>query len=153
MSQESTTLLVISNNLSRSSFRQRIEIYQDKLSDRGVVAKVIKLPKNEVERLKLFKEASQFQGVLVQKKCLNLIDAFILRWFSRKIIYDFDDAIMFSSREPVTNKTSHFRLFRRTAKMADHIIAGNSFLAQKAQKFNSNVEILPTGLDTKSYDI
>jgi glycosyltransferase involved in cell wall biosynthesis len=153
MLRDSFSLLIISNNLSRPSFRQRIEIYLEKMLNRGVVASVVKLPKSEIERFRLFKKASKFDAVLLQKKCLNLFDALCLRKFSRKIIYDFDDAIMFSSQAPANDKTSHYRLFKRTAKMADHIIAGNSFLAQQAQKFNSHVEILPTGLDTKSYDI
>ena len=146
-------LLVITNNPNRPSFRQRVEIYLDKLGEWGVFAEVVKLPKNEIERLKLFRKSSQFDGVLLQKKCLNAIDAFFLRKFAKKIIYDFDDAIMYSPNKPEISKTSRMKLFARTAKIADLIIAGNSYLAHQARQFNSNVTILPTGLDTKPYDI
>ena len=36
--------------------------------------------------------------------------------------------------------------------MADVIIAGNQYLSQHAERFNSNVHVLPTGLNLKAYD-
>lgn len=146
-------LLILTNNPNRASFKQRVEVYLGKLQEGGVFAEVIKLPTSELERLKVFKRASQFDGVLLQKKCLNLFDAVCLRRYSRKIIYDFDDAVMYSPTTPESNGSSHFRLFRRTAKLADMVIAGNPYLAEHAQKFNSNVEVVPTGLDINAYKL
>jgi hypothetical protein len=60
---------------------------------------------------------------------------------------------MYSPNHPATGRTSHFRLFRRTIKLADTVIAGNSYLAEHAKKFNNNVHILPTGLDTNQYSV
>ena len=147
------TLLIISNNPDRSSFRQRIEIYLPALCDAGIDCEVAKLPAREFARFRLFKRAKNFDGVFLQKKCLNFLDAVWLRKYSKKIIYDLDDAIMYSPNHPVTDKTSHFRLFRRTVKLADMIIAGNQNLAEHVKKFNNNVKVLPTGLDTKDYDL
>ena len=122
-------LLILTNNPSRPSYRQRVEIYLDKLGEWGVFAEVVKLPKSEIERLKLFRKSSQFDGVLLQKKCLNAIDAFFFRKFAKKIIYDFDDAIMYSPNKAGNSKKSRMRLFARTAKIADLIIAGNNYHA------------------------
>jgi glycosyltransferase involved in cell wall biosynthesis len=58
---------------------------------------------------------------------------------------------MYSPHRPASDKTSHFKLFRRVAKLADMIIAGNAYLAEHAHRFNSNVKILPTGLDVSAY--
>jgi len=146
-------LLVLTNNPSRASFRQRIEIYLETLSRDGIRCEVAKLPSEESERLKLFKKAAEFDGVFLQKKCLNFFDALCLRQYSRKVIYDFDDAVMYSPNHPATDKTSHFRLFRRTVKLADMVIAGNSYLAEHAKKFNNNIHILPTGLNTNEYSL
>ena len=146
-------LLIISNNLNRASFRQRIGMYLDTLYANAITCEVVKLPHGSLERLNLFKNAANFDAVLLHKKCLNFFDAHYLRKYSKKIIYDFDDAIMYSPTTPASDKSSHFRLFRRTAKMADLIIAGNPYLAEHAQKFNNNVKILPTGLDTIPYNI
>ena len=146
-------LLILTNNPSRPSFRQRIEIYLHTLQRNGIDYEVAKLPSGEVARLRLFKQADNFDCVFLQKKCLNFLDAIYLRKYSKKIVYDFDDAIMYSPANPSSDRTSHFRLFRRTVKLADMVIAGNSYLAQHAKKFNSNVHILPTGLNTNEYSI
>jgi len=146
-------ILVITNNPNRASFRQRIEVYLDMLRTNGIDSEVAKLPDSLLARRKLFKRAADFDAVFLHKKGLNLFDAFWLKRYSKKIIYDFDDAVMYSPKTPENDNCSHFRLFRRTAKIADLVVAGNSYLAGHAQKFNSNVRILPTGLDTKAYKI
>jgi len=146
-------LLVLTNNPNRSSFRQRIEIYLQTLRCNGIDCEVAKLPSGKFARFRLFKRTANFKGAFLQKKCLNFLDASCLRKYSKKIIYDFDDAIMYSPANPSSDRTSHFRLFRRTAKLADIVIAGNSYLAEHAKRFNNNVHILPTGLDTKAYNL
>ena len=144
-------LLVLTNNPSRPSFRQRIEIYLESLHHNGIDYKVVKLPLDRIKRFKLFKQAANFDAVLLHKKCLNFFDVHCLRFYSKKIIYDFDDAIMYSPKKPSSNRTSHFKLFRRTIKLVDLVIAGNQYLAEHAKRFNNNVQMLPTGLDTNEY--
>ena len=146
-------LLVISNNPSRASFRQRIGIYFDSLRSNGIFPEVEKLPKSLLTRQKLFRRAADFDGVFLHKKGLNSFDAFWLSRYGKKIIYDFDDAVMYSPKAPDYDSPSHFRRFRRSVKLADLVIAGNSYLAEHARRFNSNIEILPTGLDTNSYNV
>ena len=146
-------LLILTNNPERASFRQRIQIYFDTLRANGIDYQVAKLPDGFLARRKLFKLAADFDGVFLHKKGLNFRDAVWLRRNSKKIIYDFDDAIMYNPHRPDRNSPSHFNSFRRSAKLADVVIAGNSYLAQHAQKFNAEVMILPTGLDTKAYRV
>jgi glycosyltransferase involved in cell wall biosynthesis len=145
-------LLIISNNPDRASFRQRIEIYLDILRANGINCEVTKLPAGFLARRSLFKKAADFDGVFLHKKTLNFFDAHYLRKYSRKIVYDFDDAMMYSDKHP--NKPSYKRResFRRTVKLADMVIAGNSYLAEHAKKFNNCIKILPTGLDTNEYE-
>jgi len=144
-------LLIITNNPDRASFRQRVEIYLDMLGDGGIDCEVAALPNGELGILQLVRRAGEFDGVLVQKKCLNVLDAFTLRRWSRKIIYDFDDAIMFSPHKADSRNSSHYRLFERTMRISDLVIAGNSYLADIAGMYNQNVAIVPTGLDTSEY--
>jgi len=146
-------LIVLSHNLDRASFRQRIEIYIDTFRKNGIECEVAELPSDYFTRWKLFKRVADFDGVLLQKKCLNFYDAFWLRKRSRKIIYDLDDAVMYSPTKPDSDRTSHFKLFRRTAKLADMVVAGNAYLAEQVRRFNHNVEILPTGLDVGAYKV
>ncbi len=144
-------LLVLSNNIKRASFRQRIAVHLDFLRANGIDCEVVKLPSGSLARRKLFRKAADFDGVFLHKKKLNFIDAFWLRKYSRKIIYNFDDAIMYSDKNPERYSHSHLIPFRRSVKLADMVIVGNSYLAEHARKFNPNVEILPNGLETSSY--
>ena len=146
-------LLVVTNNPHRASFRQRIEVYLDTLNANGIVCEVVKLPSGFLARKKLFKQAKDFDGVFLHKKGLNFVDGFWLRRYSKKIIYNFDDAVMYSDKKPDRNSRSHFIPFRRSARLADMVIVGNSYLAEHAQRFNSNVRILPIGLQVSDYKL
>jgi glycosyltransferase involved in cell wall biosynthesis len=125
----------------------------DTLRAADINCQIVKLPAGSLARRKLFGRAVDSDGVFLHKKALNFFDAFWLRKYSRKIIYDFDDAVMYSARVPERSSPSHFKPFRRTVGLADMIIAGNSYLAEHAREFNPNVEIVPTGLDTNAYKL
>jgi len=146
-------LLVIARNPDRASFRLRIASYLDILRAKGIHSTVVILPAGALARRKLFKQAVDFDCVFLHKKRLNPFDAFWLRRYGKKIIYDFDDAVMYSADTPERDSPAHFRPFRRTVELAHKVIAGNPYLAQHALRFNPNVEVLPTGLDTKAYNI
>ncbi|MHC4718858.1 MAG: glycosyltransferase family 4 protein [Planctomycetota bacterium] len=146
-------VLILSNNPARASFRQRIGVHLDTLSAGGIDCEVVKLPGSAPARSALFKTAANFDAVLLHKKCLNVFNAPLLRRHARKLIYDFDDAVMYDPKDPERNSGSHFRPFRRTVKLADTIIAGNSYLAQIAREFNTSVNVLATGLDIAEYSL
>jgi len=144
-------LLILSNNLNRASFRQRIAVYLDTLRANDIDCEVVKLPSGTLARRKLFKRAADFDGVFLHKKKLNFVDAFWLRKYSKKVIYNFDDAIMYSDKNPEHYSRSHLIPFRRTVRLADMVIAGSSYLAEHARKFNRNVEVLRIGLKVSDY--
>lgn len=144
-------LFVLTNNPMRASFRQRIGAYLDILRTNGIDCKVAKLPAGPLARRRLFKKAADFDGVFLHKKGLNSLDAFWLRKYSRKIIYNFDDAVMYSDKTPDHHSPSHFRGFRRSVTLADMVITGSSYLAEHALKLNHNVKVLPIGLAVSDY--
>ncbi len=146
-------LLVVTNNPTNASFRQRIEVHLAMLRQNGIDCEVAKLPPGFLERRKLFMRTAKFDGIFLHRKILNFHDAFWLHRYSRKIIYDFDDAVMYSTRKPGSCCLSRRRRFRRSVELADLVLAGNPYLAEHAQKFNPRVEVLPTGLDTSAYKV
>jgi len=110
------------------------------------------MPAGSLARRRLFKRAADFDGVFLHKKGLNPFDALWLRKYARKIIFNFDDAVMYSDRNPERYSRSHFVPFRRSVRLADLVICGSSYLAEHARPFNSNVEILPLGLRVSDYE-
>ncbi|MGD0552285.1 MAG: glycosyltransferase family 4 protein [Sedimentisphaerales bacterium] len=149
--KKTVKLLILSNNTDRASFRQRIAVYLDTLRASGIDCRIEQLPPWILSRRRLFMQAKDFDAVFLHKKILNPFDAYYLKKYAKKIIYDFDDAIMFDDKHPQRPHQKRQTSFRRTAALADLVIAGNFYLAEYARRFNPNVEILPTGLDTKAY--
>jgi glycosyltransferase involved in cell wall biosynthesis len=146
-------ILILSRHIESASFRQRIALYFNNLSQAGIEYEVKPLPAESYKTLKLFNSISGFDVVFLHKKRLSLLERFFLRKNAKKIIYDFDDAVMFDPQKPQQPNTKKLKKFAATIKMADKIIAGNSFLADFAKKFNSSTVILPTGLNIAEYEI
>jgi glycosyltransferase involved in cell wall biosynthesis len=144
-------ILVIISNPKRASFRQRIAVHLDTLRANEIYCKVVKLPPGPLARRKLFQQATDYDCVILHKKALNYLNAIWLRRYSRKIVYDFDDAIMYDASNPDRPSLKRQKAFQRTVSLVDMVIAGNSYLAEHAIKFSKNVKILPTGLNTKPY--
>jgi glycosyltransferase involved in cell wall biosynthesis len=144
-------LLVVTNNLHNASFRQRIKLHLPALRDHGLDCEVARLPRSSLARRRLFRRAAEFDGVLMHKKPLNPFDAFFLRRYSRRVVYDFDDAVMYNPSTPDRGNGRRFRAFRRTVRLADLVIAGNTYLAELAGADNPNVHVVSTGLDTRAY--
>lgn len=144
-------LLILVNNPSRASFRLRAMDYLDYFRDEGIDFDVQQLPAGNFERWRLFRSSKCYDAILLHRKCLNYFDAKILFRYARKVIFDHDDAIMYSTSRPDSDRSSHFRLYKRTIQRCDCVIAGNEYLAAHARPFCSNVHILPTGLSVRSY--
>ncbi|MEW6290652.1 MAG: glycosyltransferase family 4 protein [Thermodesulfobacteriota bacterium] len=144
-------LLILTNNPNRASYRQRIGIYLETLAASGIACTTAVLPRGSLARWELFRKARDFDGVFLHKKGLNLLDAYLLRRNCRRLIYNYDDAVMYSDRRPERVSLSHLLPFRRTAKLADMIIVGSPYLAEQSRQLNANVQVLPIGLDTEDY--
>ena len=144
-------LLIITNNPERASFRQRVGVYVDLLRCNGIECEIATLPEGLVARYCLFRRSGEFDGVFLHKKGLNPVDAFWLGKYARRVIFNYDDAIMFSHKRPDRFSGSHFYRFRRSVGLSDMVIVGSSYLADFAGSINDNVKILPLGLDVSDY--
>jgi len=126
------------------------------LGQENIKAHTVIYPKKIKEKINLFKSLKQYDIVVLQKKLLTSIESYLLRNFSKKLIFDFDDAIFINddSSETLEIKTRQKR-FKKIISLSDGIIAGNPYLAKKAEEYNKNVFILPSavfteGIPTKS---
>lgn len=75
----------------------------------------------------------------------------IAKIFRKRIIYDFDDAIWIpatSESNKIVSGLKNFKKVGTICKWAYKVSVGNSFLAEYARKFTSEVYIIPTVVDT-----
>lgn len=120
----------------------------------GGVAKVFILAKTLFIRLKDMFRFKKFDIVFIQREALFFGSSFFeKRAFhsGAKVIFDFDDSIWLADTSPGNQKWEWLKKpekFYTNCRNAHVVIAGNSYLAEKAKSNNLNTIILPTTIDT-----
>ena len=145
-------VLVIITNPNQASFRLRIDALRPLLAERGFELDVQIRPRGVFARRKLLKSAARYHAVLLQRKLLDPSDARLLRRAARRILYDIDDAVMFHAhRVGMLSRWRTHRRFEATARVLDHVVAGNEYLAQMFRERGRSVTVLPTCVDPAHY--
>jgi len=102
-------LLILTNNPQRGSFKDRIGRYLDIFRAAGIEPTVAVLSSNPLKRWGQYRQADTYDVVLLHKKCLNFLDARFFRPRKAKVIFNYDDAVMFNDKGCPTPATSAIR--------------------------------------------
>ncbi len=132
--------------------RYRVLQFIPYLKSRGVEPTVRLYPRTLKENFQFFKDLPQFDVVFLQRKRFNQPRLGLLRKRTKRIVYDFDDSVMYRNSkadDPVS--LSRRRRFVQMIKKSDFVIAGNEFLKREALQINQNVEVIPTAIDGERY--
>lgn len=132
--------------------RYRVLQYIPYLKESQIEAKVSLFPDSFFRWMKLLSVIQYYDILFVQKKRLWRWQLWYIRRKGIKIIYDFDDAVMFKS--PVDGGGRSFkrqRTFARMIRYSDQVIAGNQYLKSHALAYTKNVVIIPTVINTDKY--
>jgi hypothetical protein len=96
-----------------------------------------------------------FDAVFVQKGILpGLYSGFERRFAAKKpLIYDFDDAMWLPrvGGSRIAQLLHRERAVQDVLRCAAAVIAGNDYLAEYVSRFNRNVTVIPTAIDTAKY--
>jgi glycosyltransferase involved in cell wall biosynthesis len=93
----------------------------------------------------LFREGA-LMGPAVAERALRLVGP--------PFVFDFDDAVWIRYVSPANSYFSYLRFPGKTATLcrkARHVIAGNAYLHDYAERYNPNVTVVPTTIDTEVY--
>jgi glycosyltransferase involved in cell wall biosynthesis len=119
----------------------------------GALCRVEPVPAAPLARWAVFRSASEWDVVILQKKTsLSSVDLWLLQRSNPRILYDVDDAVMFQemdSGRPLSGR--HFQRFLRTVRASHTVVAGNRFLARIVEAAGRPVAILPTPVDPERY--
>lgn len=145
--------LAITEGLDHVCCRYRVRAFVPALERAGVSLRVEALRHDAAGRLAQLHRAGRYDVVLLQRKLLPGWQLDWLRARSRRLVFDFDDAVVY--RDSYDPRGPHCprraRRFARTVQAADVILAGNSFLAGLARDAGARetaVRVLPTCVDT-----
>ncbi|MFZ5766430.1 MAG: glycosyltransferase family 4 protein [Thermodesulfobacteriota bacterium] len=145
-------VLFLVPRLDKASTRYRVLHYLPALKENGIDCEIRELSRRTRNPLAVMKQARRADVVVIQKKLLSRIELFFLRQASRRLVYDFDDAVMFKDGPASTSQLARQgNRFIRTVSQVDLVLAGNSYLADLARPYQKNVHILPTPLDMERY--
>ena len=83
-----------------------------------------------------------------------IFEFIISKLLGKKYIYDFDDAIWmanYSQNNARFHRLKAYWKVKYCIKWAGKVSAGNEYLASYARKFNAEVQIIPTTIDTENH--
>ncbi len=161
------------------SSRYRVEQYVPYLSQRGIECAVRPFVSSAFYKI-IYKQGRYFRKILffLESCARRFIDIFIglrsdmifihleafplgppvleLFWaiIGKKIIYDLDDAIYMGMPSPANRFLKYLKWPSKVEmiiRLSDHVITCNGHLADYAAKFNKNVTVIHTSVDTDRF--
>ena len=144
-------LFVIISSGNAASTRVRVANLIPELEKRGFDTETVRYPKTLRQKWQLLRRCARFDVVFLQKRTPPLLFAKLLRLVAKKLVYDFDDAIYFKPNVPGGAKDlRRMSRFENILRQADLVIAGNTILAEEAQKYTEHCTILPSAVETRN---
>lgn len=136
------------------STRLRLGDCIDRYRSAGIEINTISARRSSIlERLHLIGEAKNHDVVILFKTTgFSALDLRRLRRKNSRIIFDYDDAVMFREQKygrPI--RLREFEKFVRTLEHCGAVVAGNAFLARFAEACGKRTVVLPTPVDVSKY--
>ena len=147
-------VLFLIQGFSVAASRYRVLQYIPFLKAEGTDTTVSLYPRSFKENFQFFKTLPQYDIVFLQRKRFNQPRLGLLRKRAKRIVYDFDDSVMYrnsKAKDPIS--ATRRRRFVQMIKNSDFVIAGNEFLKNEVLPFNPNVEVIPSTIDQERYDL
>ncbi|MBE7442720.1 MAG: glycosyltransferase family 4 protein [Flavobacteriales bacterium] len=140
-------------------FSYLLNEYDDKIfySNGKIFVKAYIVIKSFFKRLRELNQIKENDIIFIQRECFMLGTSFFERRFAKsgaKVIFDFDDSIWLQNVSEANKTFVWLKNPNKTSKIIKCsylVIAGNEYLANYALKYNKNVVIIPTTIDTNEY--
>ncbi len=111
-------------------------------------------------RLLLLGKLKQADIIFVHRETTPLglpwMEWVISRLFKKLLVYDFDDAIWMAdnnSKNWLIRRLKDYGKVKRICCWSNEVSCGNQFLADYALRFNDNVKVIPTTIDTQFHHV
>jgi glycosyltransferase involved in cell wall biosynthesis len=125
------------------------------LYSKGFLIKAKGFIKGLFRRIKLLVSLQPDEILFIHREAFFIgppvFEYLLAKVFKKKFIFDFDDAIWLLDVSEANKNLAWLKSPSKTGtiiKYAFAVTAGNAYLAEYARKFNNNVHIIPTTIDT-----
>ena len=147
-------VLFLIQGFSVAASRYRVLQYIPFLESKGADTTVSLYPRSLKENIQFFKILPQYDILFLQRKRFNQPRLGLLRKRAKRIVYDFDDSVMYrNSKAKDPFSATRRKRFTQMIKNSDFVIAGNDFLMEEVLPFNPNVEVIPSAIDQERYEL
>lgn len=138
-------VLAITRKPYSASFEQRILAYRDLLEERGIEVTMRQFPQDSREQKVMLRKAGNYDVVWWHRHLLTRFLRHRLRRMARRIVYDYDDPLIFSTRKNGRSLARRWR-FSGMLRIADAAMAGSQYLRTLGLRYNDNIEVVPMGI-------
>ncbi len=149
-------LSFLEQNGFQFTYANLLDEKKDKLfySEGNVAKKALLILDGILTRLINLKDLKKYDIVFIQREASFLGTTFFEKMARRsgvRVIFDFDDSIWLADTSPGNKR---FEWLKKPKKFfsnltnAHTVVAGNSYLAERAYTYNKNTVIIPTTVDT-----
>jgi glycosyltransferase involved in cell wall biosynthesis len=136
--------------------RFRVKEFIPFFEQNGVSVQLLRVPRGIGGRVRVFRSLRNYDVVIIQRKLLTGLDLLFVRHWAKRIVFDFDDAIMYrSSRHKSQVSRQRMKRFANMMRSADAVTAGNTYLAEQAALFidRDRIFVMPTIVDVTEYAV
>jgi glycosyltransferase involved in cell wall biosynthesis len=144
------TILVSRNVGNRYRFPQ----FMPDLGEHGIEVDLQRIVSSPLRFLGMLNTLGKADIVVILRKLSSPWKQQLIRRFAKKIVFEYDDSIMYrSSRWSNQYSDTRRSRFERMVKASDLVIAGNQFLKGEATKYvnEGKVHVIPTVVDIERY--
>ncbi len=142
------------HSLEVSGCRYRVLQYLPYLKEKGVEASVHFFKEPWLDKIRFYRSLGDYDLLYIHRRLFSPLEFAYVRRRARKIIFDFDDAIMYRSSGS-RNPYSFSRRFKfgHLMRRVDFVAAGNEFLKSEVLPYNPRVAVIPTSIDLNRYTV
>ncbi len=145
-------VLFLIQGFNVAASRYRVLQYIPLLNAEGITTQVSLYPRTPAEFTRFFRDLPEYDCLFLQRKRFSGPLLALLRRRAKKIIYDFDDSVMYrNSKAGSPHSRTRMKRFADMVRASGFVIAGNRFLEEQARRFTSAVAVIPTAIDGDRY--
>ena len=146
------SILALVEDERAASCRFRLRQFVGPLTEEGIALRIEGLVRDRKRRRRLLRSAADYPVTILHRKLLRRNEYRALRRAAPRLIYDFDDAVMFRDSN-ATRQHSRRRMnrFRRLVQGSDLVLAGNDYLKARTEDAGGRALTFPTVVDIGDY--
>jgi glycosyltransferase involved in cell wall biosynthesis len=147
MTDKPLRVLAVTAKPKSASFHHRVLDHIAPLAERGIHVETAHYKRDRAKRGKILERCKQFDAIWWHRHLINPLR--IRRWrkVARRIAFDFDDPVCFTSRDGGQPSAARAFRFRQMMKRADAALPASDYLAALARPLCQNVQVIPMAVD------